>query len=207
MPFDLGRPFGPPNDAEFQTRVLTSALELLEIDAGPVIADFPDDEPATAGDQYGWACPINYSRPRGELSGSKAIETTLKNELAQFAPWYDKALENHGRTTVGVSGLNFDEIATLFAAMLEDPLPPSPLDDQPLADVVRLAAEDLKAYYLEAASAQPGDAGPVQLNNWFWNETATANIFKRLRERFLASNDEDIKLLGKVLFVPTKHAA
>jgi hypothetical protein len=205
--FDLGRPFGPPNDAEFQRRVLSSALELLEVESGPVIVDFPDDEPATDGDQNGWACPINFSRPEQELTGSAAIAAALKNEFAQFAPWYDKAVEKHGRTTVGVSGLELDDMANLFGAMLDDALPPSPVEELPLADVVRLSAQDVKAYMTEAASAQPGDAGARQLAEWFWNETATGGIFKQLRDRCLASEDEAIKLLGIVLLVPTSQAA
>jgi len=205
--FDLGRPFGPPNDAEFQRRVLSSALELLEVESGPVIVDFPDDEPATDGDQNGWACPINFSRPEQELTGSAVIAAALKNEFAQFAPWYDKAVEKHGRTTVGVSGLELDDMANLFGAMLDDALPPSPVEELPLADVVRLSAQDVKAYMTEAASAQPGDAGARQLAEWFWNETATGGIFKQLRDRCLASEDEAIKLLGIVLLVPTSQAA
>ena len=207
MSFDLGRPFGPPNDAEFQRRVLSSALELLEVESGPVIVDFPDDEPATDGDQNGWACPINFSRPEQELTGSAAIAAALKNEFAQFAPWYDKAVEKHGRTTVGVSGLELDDMANLFGAMLDDALPPSPVEELPLADVVCLSAQDVKAYMTEAASAQPGDAGARQLAEWFWNEAATGGIFKQLRDRCLASEDEAIKLLGIVLLVPTSQAA
>ena len=46
VPFELGRPLGPPNNPEFQTRVLKTTLQLLESDDGPVVlTDFPDDEP------------------------------------------------------------------------------------------------------------------------------------------------------------------
>ncbi|PPR23423.1 MAG: hypothetical protein CFH39_00667 [Alphaproteobacteria bacterium MarineAlpha10_Bin2] len=30
VPFELGRPFGPPNDVPFQRRVLMATLELLQ---------------------------------------------------------------------------------------------------------------------------------------------------------------------------------
>ena len=108
---------------------------------------------------------------------------------------------------MGVSGLELDDMANLFGAMLDDALPPSPVEELPLADVVRLSAQDVKAYMTEAASAQPGDAGARQLAEWFWNETATGGIFKQLRDRCLASEDEAIKLLGIVLLVPTSQAA
>ena len=42
VPFELGRPFGPPSDADFQQRVILAALGLLERTDGPVlIEDFP----------------------------------------------------------------------------------------------------------------------------------------------------------------------
>ena len=36
VPFELGRPFGPPNDPAFQKRVLLAALGMLVEDGGPV---------------------------------------------------------------------------------------------------------------------------------------------------------------------------
>ena len=46
VPFELGRPFGPPSDTAFQKRVILAALGMLERDNGPVIIeDFPDDDP------------------------------------------------------------------------------------------------------------------------------------------------------------------
>src|SRR3954468_485036 len=59
VPFELGRPFGPPSDATFQRRVLLSALRLLEGDDGPiVIADFRDDDPRARPDPA-WHPPRN----------------------------------------------------------------------------------------------------------------------------------------------------
>ena len=46
VPFELGRPFGPPNERPFQRRVVLAALRLIERPTGPVILeDFPDDDP------------------------------------------------------------------------------------------------------------------------------------------------------------------
>ena len=51
VPFELGRPFGPPSDAVFQLRVVLAALKLLERQDGPVlIEDFPDDDPRRTPD-------------------------------------------------------------------------------------------------------------------------------------------------------------
>ena len=184
------------------------ALQLLEADSGPVLEDFPDDEPATAaGEQAGWACPVQFSRPAEALTGAAKIEAALTAEIAQFSPWYDKAVRSSGRTTVGLSGLGLDEVAALFASLFDDPLPPSPSDSLPLADVIRLCAEDLKAYFFEAAAAQPGAAGSRQLSDWFWQETVAADTLKQLKQRCLASDDDAIKFLGAVLLVPVAYAS
>ena len=206
VPFEFGRPFGPPNNAAFQSRVLMHALQLLESDSGPVLEDFPENEPATVGEQTGWACPINFTRPHESLTDGAAVAAALTAEIAQFTPWYDLAVESRGRTTVGVSGLNMAEIATLFGAMFDDPLPPSPSVGVSLADVIRLAAEDLKAYYIEAASAQPGEAGSRQLSDWFWRSTRAADTLKRLKERCVESDDEGLKTVGAILLVPFSQA-
>ena len=41
VPFELGRPFGPPSDAAFQKRVILTALRLLERERGPVVIEDP----------------------------------------------------------------------------------------------------------------------------------------------------------------------
>jgi hypothetical protein len=202
VPFELGRPFGPPNDVEFQTRVLMAVLALLEADDGPLIVDFPDDAPPAQGELSGWVCPLNLGAPVRELSGAAAIEATLHEEIAQFAPWYDRAVEVRKRTTVGVSGLEVADIASLFASMFADDLPASPRDDMPLADMLRLGAEDLKAYYMEAASAQPGEASVSQLADWFWQETRAGEVLKKMQARCLASGDDAVKFVGQALLIP-----
>ena len=50
VPFMLGRPFGAPNDAAFQRRVLAALLGLFERADGPVLEDYPEDAPGEAAD-------------------------------------------------------------------------------------------------------------------------------------------------------------
>ena len=42
VPFDLGRPFGKPNDSKTQRDVVEQALSLLNSGDVPVLEDFPD---------------------------------------------------------------------------------------------------------------------------------------------------------------------
>jgi hypothetical protein len=63
VPFELGRPFGPPNDPAFQKRVILAALQLLDRESGPVIIeDFPDDDPRAQPDPA-WHPPVSLSPP------------------------------------------------------------------------------------------------------------------------------------------------
>ena len=59
VPFELGRPFGPPNEPDFQRRVLRALLELFEgHDGPPVLVDFPDEPPGAEDDEEGWALSL-----------------------------------------------------------------------------------------------------------------------------------------------------
>src|SRR5580658_8872591 len=67
VPFELGRPFGPPNDPTFQKRVVLTALGMLVEGGGPVrIIDFPDDDPRARPDPA-WQPPF---MPAAVVSGS-----------------------------------------------------------------------------------------------------------------------------------------
>src|SRR6202035_4955797 len=58
VPFELGRPFGPPSDAAFQKRVRLPAVRLLERERGPVIIeDSPEADPRERPDPA-WRPPF-----------------------------------------------------------------------------------------------------------------------------------------------------
>lgn len=200
--FELGRPLGPPNQPEFQHGVLLATLRLLEAETGPVLIDYPLDAPESAGEQSGWSCPISFSAPAEELTGVAALRQQLRDEMAYLRPWYERAVAARGRTSVGASGLRFAELAQLVCDLVDDPWPLSPRDDLPLAEVARLAAEDLKAFYFEAASAQPGDASTAQLRAWFWDTSRAGAALRQIAARFVASDDEALKLTGMYFIVP-----
>ncbi|MDJ0789065.1 MAG: hypothetical protein QNK05_19840, partial [Myxococcota bacterium] len=62
VPFELGRPFGAPNEPAFQRRVLHAALALFDGRPGPVVLeDFPDDAPAAPASDEAWACPVSFA--------------------------------------------------------------------------------------------------------------------------------------------------
>ena len=117
VPFELGRPFGPPDNPAFQTRVLLEALELFAAENGPVLKDFEEDAPQSAEAPAVWACPINLPAPPEDGDRNLLLET-LKKEIARLAPWYDLAREKRGRTTMGASGLDPDALADFICRLM-----------------------------------------------------------------------------------------
>ena len=158
VPFVLGRPLGQPDDPAFQKRVLRAALALLEAPAGPVLEDYPEEAEGEL-DMTGWVCPVAFPKAAAEQSLAEA----LRRELQELKTWYDMGLERRGRTAVGGSELGLDEIADLLVVLADGKLPENPRPELKLGETVRLAAEDLKAFYQEAATAQPGDSSAAAL--------------------------------------------
>lgn len=188
--FELGRPLGVPDDAAFQRRVLKAAIELLARTDGPIIADYPEEVPEAA-DLTGWACPINLPRAQVETSRSAAA---LAAEVQSLASWHDLAVRATGRTTVGVSGLDMPAAATLVAAALDGTFPP--------ANSLKQAIDDLKAYYLEAASAFPSPGRPTERKAWLWGETTLGRTLLALQPKLAATDDAGLKILANLTMIP-----
>jgi hypothetical protein len=201
VPFELGRPFGPPGDPAFQKRVLLAALRLLERQDGPVIIeDFPDDDPRARPDPA-WHPPL----PAAAGSGSPAAR--LEGEIAQLRGAHDRWIVEHGRSTVGLSGLPVAECGRIVAAWLSGEQPPSRRDGFSPILMLRFAVDDLKAYYLEAAAAGAAKPSSRQLGDWLWNGTAAGAAFIALRAMGLASDDERLKAVLGNFMVPAVRVA
>ncbi len=200
VPFELGRPFGPPNDPAFQKRVILSALQLLHHKSGPVIIeDFPDDDPRARPDPA-WHPPFVPDAAAG--GSAETLAAQLETEIPLLRGAYDRWLAQHGRTTVGLSGLSMTDCGRYIAAWLREKAPPSPRDGFSAPLMLRFAVDDVKAYYLEAGAASAGQPSSRQLGDWFWNETAAGAAIHALREACLASQDERLKLIAGNFMVP-----
>ena len=68
--------------------------------------------------------------------------------------------------------------------------------------------DDLKAYYYEAAAAQPGSKAPTsdELDNWFWGQTAAAKVLFAIKDKCMKQEDKMMELLGKILLVPMSQS-
>jgi hypothetical protein len=206
--FDLGRPLGVPNNAGFQKRVLLSALKLLEEASGPVLRDFPEDAPANREADGTWACPVNLARKKIDLNNADALRAAFKKESVELRSWYDLALKKNQRTTVGVSGFEINQVVEFIGAFIDN-VPDNPRHDISLPFSLNFAVDDLKAYYYEAAAAQPGSASPTaeELDDWFWGQTAAAKVLFVIKDRCLQKEDKMMQLLGKILLIPMSQSS
>jgi hypothetical protein len=200
VPFELGRPFGPPNDPAFQRRVLLAALGMLVEDGGPVrIIDFPDDDPSAQRDR-GWRPPFV---PTAVANGSpELLASRMEAEILLLQEAHRRWMEHRGRTTVGLSGFAIGECARYVADWLRGRAPPSRRDGFSAPLILRFAVDDLKAYALEAAAAGTAKPSSRQLTDWFWDETATGAAIHVLREVLQAQEDERLRLIVSNFVVP-----
>jgi hypothetical protein len=198
VPFELGRPFGPPSDPPFQRRVILAALRLFEHASGPVIIDdYPEDDPRAQPDP-GWQAPPVAVSANGS---AEALAARLESEIALLQGAHDRWFVRHGRTAVGLSALSMAECGRYVADWVRGKAPPSPRDGFSAPLMLRFSVDDVKAYYLEAG-AGAGWPSSRQLGDWFWNETAAGAAIHALRTACLASDDERLKLIAGNFMVP-----
>ncbi len=203
VPFELGRPYGAPNEPDFQRAVVRAALDLLVRDDGPVLlADYSLDAPArVAGDEAGdgWVCPIDLPRPRPVEASDLA--STLIAEIGELDPWYALGLERRGRTTFGLSNRPVEDVARFAAAFAEG----APEDREfatQRAEQLKLVYEDLRAWYQEAAAARPGGATSRDLADWFWGETAMGTSLLRIARHLEQGDDEVLARTATQFLIP-----
>ncbi len=188
--FPLGRPLGIPGDAKFQHEVVSAALGLLDNPGGPVLADFPKDVPPQKSELLA-ACPVAFPK-RVEPDSSWSNRLLTETELLK--PWYELSLRRrNGRTLVGVAEQGPEESIEKLGQLVDaDELP---------TDIkwLKRTVEDLKAYYHEAMTAQPGDYDPVTQQNMFWRDTTLAAAILVLFEKFQNSDSDELKLVARML--------
>jgi hypothetical protein len=205
--FELGRPFGSPNDPAFQREVALSALALLEETAGPVLRDFPKDAPEVARvEEDEWACPI--SLPAADVE-KDSLALRFRTEFAALRPWYETALRERGGTTFGAAGLSIEGLGSFVEAVAEGAEEvPADVPEREFAGLLKLVSEDLRALYLEALAAQPArrQASSKELSGWFFQETAAGELFHELAAGYRKREDPALQLLGNILLVPVDQS-
>ncbi len=196
VPFPLGRPLGKPGDAAFQLDVIKAALGLLERSHGPVLENYPRDAPPFEADGPA-ACPVFFAEDAGDAgdAGEKGTwRARLSREVSLLQPWYELSLRRRGgRTLVGIATQTPARNIEALADYLDG-------GERP-ADIVWLkrAMEDIKAYYIEAMTAQPGDYDAAAIQAQFWRETDFGAAVLALYHQFQNSGDQQLKLIARIL--------
>lgn len=200
VPFILGRPFGVPNDAAFQRKVLLAALRLLERESGPVLEDFPEDAPAgkLTPPPENLVCPVSF--PTTKAEGTLAEK--LLDEVAQLQAWHAVAASHRSRTTLGVTGLPLMDVAHYLSKWLGANPPPPYRNDISPGEALKHACDELKAFYYEAKSVQPGTHSSESLQDWFWLETAGGAAIRQIRGIAAKSAESSVKAVAVQSLIP-----
>jgi hypothetical protein len=206
VPFELGRPLGVSGDRSFQHRVLLAALHLLEAEKGPVLVDFPEDAYDSRNESNQapqlWACPVNFGGRPDEASTSENLIASLADEVRQLRPWYDLRMGKLDRTAM----VHFspDSVVQFLGELSRGNPPADSPADLPLAVAIRIAAQDIKAFYFEAATAKPGAAVPSseEFSEWFWQNTAAGRVLSAVKNWCLDQDDKTLQMAGAMLLVP-----
>ena len=202
VPFELGHPLGIPNDPVFQKQVLLAALKLLEVPEGPVLEDFSGDIPVSGEQTTVLACPVTITI-EDTASGTETEQlcVAFKKEMVSMRPWYDMAVKKRARTTVGISKLDLGAMGDFICSFLDGNVPENPRQDISLAYELRFTVEDIKAYYYEAVTVQPGMevSSTKPLSDWFWRDTIAGKTLLAVGEGCIKSGDESLQGYGRRL--------
>lgn len=142
---------------------MSAALDLLNHEHGPILEDFGEDAPDGTAQDEPVVCPVSFSP-----SVEDNWHNRLTHEVATLAPWYAMGLERRAnRTLFGLSGSPVEDLAGKLGDYLDqDQLPTDNLK------WFKRAIDDLKVFYLEALTAQPGHHDSAMVNRTIWHETA-----------------------------------
>ncbi len=204
VPFMLGRPMGAPNQPEFQRRVLREVLALFNEPKGPVLRDFADDAPNSVDDPAvgeGDACPVNFSKPAPTGDGPQALAHALGLEIEQLKPWHDIAIRKRGASGFGLSGMSLEDAAACLISMLSGTAPKTDVD-RPPGTVLKQICDDLRCFYEEAATGQPGSLSAAALAQWYYQQTVLGEVLHRVRTLVLKSEDAGLRFVGERVMIP-----
>jgi len=192
LDFPMGRPLGKPNDPDYQKKVIRAAFELLERASGPVLEDFQDVIPVKDG-RMGYAIPPEYVFSRSDVGDVDALLADVQAEIGALRPFYEKAVEARGRTTVGASELDIDKLAPHIAEFVKGEKPKSPRKGLSPIPGLKLVIEDLQAFYSETRTHRDSIDDIELLGRWFWMETRAGLLIMWLEAVALESDDKILR--------------
>jgi len=178
-------------------------LTLFERTDGPfILEDFPLDAPETEDTAGVLSCPVSFD----ELNNNDPdpLKSKFIREIQAMRPWYDMSVKKRGRTTVGGSGIEINLLGEFLYAFIKGEIPENPRDDVDVSVTLKLAAEDVKSFYVEGITSQPGQQGlsSRKLSGWFWNDTVAGEVLLKLVQVCSESDNEMIRMTGQYAIAP-----
>lgn len=156
----------------------------------PVLEDFPRDAPPVDREAAA-ACPVSFVR---DADDDRSWQARLGREISALRPWYELSRRRRGgRTLVGLSDRTPEQNLERLGKHLDECTLPT--------DTVWLkrAVEDVRAYYTEAMTAQPGEYDSRALQTRFWQESTFGAAILALYHQFQSSDDDGLKLMARIL--------
>lgn len=193
--FPMGRPFGKPNDPEYQIKVIRAAFSLFNVASGPVLHDFPEVIPVKNG-RMGYALPVELVMKKSQIGDVDIMLQEVKKEIDNMKSDYNKALANRGRTTVGASQMKINEFADYIATFVRGNIPQSPRKGLGSVPQLKLVVEDLQAYYTETITYRDNIDDFEILGTWFWEKTKAGKMILALEA---VSLESDNKILRQIV--------
>ncbi len=178
-------------------------MNLFERVDGPVIIDdFKEDAPVSDDDVEVLSCPVSFDD--AEHNTPDNLKTRFIREIQAMYPWYEIALRKRGRTTVGGSCIAISALGEFLYSFVDGNIPKNPRDDVDISVSLKLAAEDLKSYYVEGVTAQPGQEGlsSKALKEWFWANTTAGKVLLELIKACSKMQSEPIRMTASYFIAP-----
>lgn len=189
VPFALGRPLGAPGNGELQKQVLLQALTMIESCTTATLYEFSLDDPRSQPDNT-WVAPL------------QAEYASVSDECDALKDKYQEFSTQRGRSSVGVAKLPIEQLSELVDYVFKHKEFKSVRTDISARLMFRLALDDLKMYYTEAALATQSKPSNHQLDQWLWQHTFFGNQMNILRTQLMHSDNEKAKDLATKFIVP-----
>lgn len=189
VPFPYGSALGKANNPAFQHKVITAALDLLQNNDAPVLAEFPENGEG----------PVSLLQASAVQADSAQSLSDPADELTSLREYYERWVDNQdGRTLVGLTGVpqrRFRGIVRYLQDYSQGNGGEAPERPEGISEplFIRWCIDDLKAFYYEARMEQRPGAGEDDLHRWFWGETAMGNLVVQLGKHMDASEDTEVK--------------
>ena len=108
-----------------------------------------------------------------------------------------------GRKLDGLTSLNKDQIVKFLVDWTNDQNIKSRIEGESIIRALKLAADDLRHFYYQAAMAKPGIRSDFEMGDWFYGQTTAGLLFIEIRKIMMGSDDEITRMAGRTNYVPS----